>query len=169
MALPHAWLIMPPDIIPDMLPEYVPVIVRPSSDIVAWPSIAIEQEDIIPAKPPFGTVMWNVTLDPLTVPCIEPFPIMFRPVSAKLIMPVMLVPFCVTVQVILSWPALSAEVPDQVPVMLLGVDDETGDSDAGEDEEPPHATANRPASTAKPRYFMLIPTQEGFRNRTDRD
>jgi hypothetical protein len=49
--------IMPPDIMPDMLPEYVPVIVRPSSDIVAWPSIDMAQEDIMPLNPPFGTSM----------------------------------------------------------------------------------------------------------------
>jgi len=61
------------DIIPDMLPEDVPVIVRASSEMVAWPSMPITQEDIMPLNPPFGTAMWKVTVEPLMVPCIEPF------------------------------------------------------------------------------------------------
>jgi hypothetical protein len=27
----------------------------------------------MPLNPPFGTAMWKVTVEPLMVPCIEPF------------------------------------------------------------------------------------------------
>jgi hypothetical protein len=116
----------------------------------------------MPAKPPLGTDMWKFTVEPLMVPCIDPLPIMSLPVSLKLIVPVMLVPFCVTAQLIFSCPVLSAEVPTQVPVNVLRLPDEAGDGDAGEDEEPPHAEAIRPARRAQPRYLMLIVIKERF-------
>lgn len=138
------------DIIPDMLPEYVPVIVWPSSDMVAWPSMPMEQEDIMPLNPPFGTAMWKVTVEPLMEPCIEPFPIMSLPVSLKLIVPVMLLPFCVTVQVIFSWPLVSADVPVHVPDRLVSVPVGVGVGAAGADVLPPHAATTRPARSATP-------------------
>jgi hypothetical protein len=93
IAPPQDCPIIPPDIMPDMVPEYVPVIVRPSADIVAWPSAAIEQDDIMAVKPFVGTLIWKVTVLPLTVPVILPLPIMPRPVSLKLIVPDKLLPF----------------------------------------------------------------------------
>jgi hypothetical protein len=90
------------DIIPDMFPEYVPVIVRPSFEMVACPPIPKEQGDIMPLKAPFGTAIWNVTVEPLMVPCIEPFPIMFLSVSLMFIVPVMALPFWVSVQLIFA-------------------------------------------------------------------
>src|SRR5512140_373333 len=131
-----------------MLPEYVPVIVWPSSDMVAWPSMPMAQEDIVPLNPPVGTEMWKVTVAPLMVPCIDPLPTMFLPVSATFIVPVMPLPVCVTVQVIFSCPVLSAEVPAQVPLIvpLAGV----GDGLAGPVEPPPHAATVRPARSARP-------------------
>jgi hypothetical protein len=148
MAPPHDWPIMPPDIIPDMLPEYVPVMVCPSVDMVAWPSTPMEHDDIMPPNPPVGTVMWNVMVDPLTVPCIEPVPIKLRPVSPMFIVPVMAVPFWVTVQASVSGPVVSADVPVQVPDTLVRVPGEAAEGVAGVYVLPPQAvTASKPKTT----------------------
>jgi hypothetical protein len=117
--------------------------------MVACPSMPIEQEDIMPLKPPFGTDMWKLTVEPLMVPCIDPFPIMFLPVSRKLIVPVTLLPVCVTVQLISSCPVLSAEVPAHVPLMVAPVAG-VGDGLVGPEELPPHAATARPARSATP-------------------
>lgn len=103
----------------------------------------------MPLNPPFGTDMWKLTAEPLMVPCIAPFPIMLLLVSTKLIVPLMLLPFCVTVQVIFSWPVLSAEVPAQVPLKVVPVAG-VGDGLTGPEELPPHAATNKPASSATP-------------------
>jgi hypothetical protein len=136
IAAPHDCM---EDIIPDMLPEYVPVIVRPSSDIWAWPSIDIEQDDIMPLKPPFGTAMWKVTVEPLMAPCIEPLPVMPRLLSLMFIAPVMALPFWESVQIMFPWPLVSAEVPVHVPAMFVSVPAEVGVGAAGEDAFPLHA------------------------------
>src|SRR5512143_2627110 len=111
-----------------MLPEYVPVIVWPSADMVAWPSSPIEQDDIIPPKPPVGTLILKLTVLPLTVPVITPLPIMLRVVSLMPIVPVRLPPVWVTVQLSVSSPVVSCEPPVQVPVILVddGVDGADG-------------------------------------------
>lgn len=107
----------------------------------------MEQDDIIPLNPPFGTDMWKLTAEPLMVPCIEPFPIMLLPASTKLIVPLTLLPFCVTVQVIFSWPVLSADVPDQLPATLVRLPDGLGLGEIGDEELPPHAATRRPTKT----------------------
>jgi len=136
IAAPHDCI---EDIIPDMLPEYVPVIVWPSSDIWAWPSTDIEQDDIMPLKPLFGTATWNVTVEPLMVPCIGPLPIMLRPPSLMFIVPVMALPFWARVQVMFPGPLVSADVPVHVPDTLVSVPVGVGVGAAGEDVLPPHA------------------------------
>jgi hypothetical protein len=79
------------------------------------------------------------------------------PVSLKLIVPVMLLPFWVTVQLIFPGPLVSADVPVQVPLMLPGVVTEPGgEGEVGDDELPPHAETTRPASRTKLRYIILI-------------
>lgn len=94
MAPPHDAIV---DIIPDMLPEYVPVIVWPSSDIWAWPSADMEQGIIIPLKPPFATLMRKVTVDPLIVPVIVPIPVIDLTGSERFIVALMALAFWVTV------------------------------------------------------------------------
>ena len=82
------------DIIPDMLAEYVPVIVRPSSDIVG---LAVHAHRARGHHPAEGD---GAPVDRASGAA----PIMLRPRSLKFIVPVMLSPFCVTVQVMVSWP-----------------------------------------------------------------
>jgi len=136
------------DIIPDMLPEYVPVIACPSSEICACPSSDIEQDDIMPLKPPLATFMRKVTMDPLRVPCIEPLPIMLRPASLMVIVPVMALPLWPRVQVMCSWPLVSIAEPDHAPDTLASVPLGVGVGAVGADVLPPHALrVNRPTTT----------------------
>jgi len=87
-------------------------------------------------------------VEPLTVPCIEPFPIMLLAVSLIFIVPVMALVFWARVQVILSWPLVSADVPVHVPERLVSVPGELGVGVAGEEVDPPHAaTATRLKTT----------------------
>ncbi len=86
------------------------------------------------------------------VPCIEPFPIMFLPVSLKDIVPVIVLPACVRFQASFSWPVLSDDVPAQLPPKLLTLVDGLGE--AGDDELPPHAAARRPTRTKA--YFVTF-------------
>lgn len=155
MAPPHDWddPIMP--IIPARVPEYVPVMVCPSSDIMPSPSITIEQAAIIPVKLPDGISMWKLNARPLTVPRMVPFPIMLRVSSLIFIVPVRPVPTWLTVHTSLAWPVLSIEVPVHVPVMLLELGVVTIDGEVGDDELPPQAEVSNPASTIHVADFTL--------------
>ena len=115
--------------------------VCPSSDICPWPSSSMEQDDIIPLNPPLGTVMRNDMVEPLIVPCIDPFPIMLLLVSLMFIVPVMAFPFWVRAHVMFSRPLVSADVPIHVPdgfVFAAAV----GVGAVGTDALPAHAVTN---------------------------
>jgi hypothetical protein len=109
----------------------------------------IPQEDIMPLNPPVGTTMWKVTVEALMVPCIEPFPIMFRLISLIFIVPDMPLPLWVTLQVIFPWPLVSADVPVHVPDTLASVPVDTGVGVAGEELDPPHADTATRLTTAR--------------------
>lgn len=103
----------------------------------------------MPLKPPLGTVMRKLTVDPLTVPCIEPLPIMLRPASLMFIVPVMALPLWLRIQVMFSWPLVSAAEPVQVPDRLATVTVGAGVGAAGDDVLPPHAdTVSRLRTTS---------------------
>lgn len=104
---------------------------------------------MVPLNPPLGTVMWNDTEEPLIVPCIEPFPVMLRPVSLMFIVPVMAFPFWLRDHVILSRPVESADVPTHVPDRLVSVAVGVGVGAAGMDADPAHALTNTRLKTTR--------------------
>src|SRR5512144_1222064 len=93
----------------------------------------------MPLKPPFGTAMWKVMVQPLTLPCSAPFPIMPRPLSLMFNVPVMALPFWVRVQVMVSGPLVSDDGPAHVPDRLVSVPLGLGVGPVGADVLPPHA------------------------------
>jgi len=123
--------------------------VCPSSDICPWPSTSMEQDDIVPLNPPLGTVMWNDTVEPLTVPCIDPFPVMLRLVSLMFIVPVMALPFWVRAHVMFSRPVVSADMPIHVPDRLVSVATAVGVGAVGMDADPAHALTNTKLKTTR--------------------
>lgn len=154
---PHDCII---DIMPDIVPVYVPVIVIPSGPMSATPSIVIMHGDIMPWNPPDGTVMRNVSFAPFTVPCIDPFPIMLRIVSAMVMLPAMAVPVCVIPQVIWSWPVESTAFPAHWPAKLIwAVPVDVGEGAMGEFADVPAHPAADPAVTiaiTRARGFIIV-------------
>src|ERR1035437_1959899 len=74
---------------------------------------------------------------------------MLRPVSLMFIVPAMALAFWVRVQVILSRPLVSADVPVQVPDRLVSVPTGLGAGVAGEEVDPPHAATVSKVKTTR--------------------
>lgn len=108
-----------------------------------------------PLNPPAATLSENVKDEPVTVPVMEPFPVMPWFVSVIAADPDSAVPFCVSCQVITPGPVESIEPPPQVPARfavdvegVVGVVGVVGDGWVVV-PPPPHAAASISQQTAK--------------------